>query len=67
MGSAFQGKGDLEKAIECFNKALEIEPDYADAFNNIGNALKNNNPGIALENFNQANCRTSTIDHTLVY
>ena len=30
----------LEEAIEAYNKALSIKPDYAEAYNNMGNALK---------------------------
>ena len=33
-------KAKLEEAIEAYNKALSIKPDYAEAYNNMGNALK---------------------------
>ena len=33
-------QGKLEEAIEAYNKALSIKPEYADAYNNIGNALQ---------------------------
>jgi tetratricopeptide (TPR) repeat protein/CHAT domain-containing protein len=32
--------GDLEGAIAAYEKALEIDPKYYDAWNNLGNALK---------------------------
>ena len=32
--------GNLEEAIQAYNKALSIKPNYAEAHNNIGNALK---------------------------
>ena len=35
-----KSKVTLEEAIEAYNKALSIKPDYADAYNNMGNALK---------------------------
>jgi tetratricopeptide (TPR) repeat protein len=30
----------MEEAIEAYNKALSLKPDYAEAYNNMGNALK---------------------------
>ena len=40
MGIALQKQEKLEEAIEAYNKALSIKPDYADAYNNMGTALK---------------------------
>ena len=40
MGDALQEQGKLEEAIEAFNKALALDPDDADVYNNMGNALK---------------------------
>ena len=40
MGVALQDLGKLDEAIEAYNKALSIKPDYAEAYNNMGNALK---------------------------
>ena len=34
----FQG-GDLDQAINAFRKAIELCPDFAEAHNNLGNAL----------------------------
>jgi Flp pilus assembly protein TadD len=36
MGNALQEQGKLEEAIEAYNKALAIKPDYAEAYNNMG-------------------------------
>ena len=35
-----KSKDKLEEAIEAYNKALAIKPDYADAYYNMGNALQ---------------------------
>ena len=40
MGSALKDKGDLEAAIDSYKQALKIKPDYAEAYNNMGNALR---------------------------
>ena len=40
MGIALQEQGKLEEAIEAYNKALAIKPDYAEAYNNMGTALQ---------------------------
>ena len=40
MGIALQEQGKLEEAIEAYNKALAIKPDYAEAYNNMGIALQ---------------------------
>ncbi|MEX2719869.1 MAG: tetratricopeptide repeat protein, partial [Candidatus Wukongarchaeota archaeon] len=32
--------GDIEKAIECFDKAIEIDPNFAEAWYNKGRALE---------------------------
>ena len=38
MRSEDQGK--LDEAIACFRRAMELKPDSADAYNNLGMALK---------------------------
>ena len=38
--NALQAQGKLEEAIEAYTKALSIKPDYAEAHNNLGNALQ---------------------------
>jgi hypothetical protein len=40
MGIALQEQGTLEKAIEAYNKALSVKPDYAEAYYNMGIALQ---------------------------
>ena len=40
MGGALQEHGKLDEAVEAFNKALTIKPDYAEAYNNMGVTLK---------------------------
>jgi tetratricopeptide (TPR) repeat protein len=40
MGSALQEQGTLEEAIEAYNKALAIKPDYAEAWLNGADALE---------------------------
>jgi|GEM_PF-733817 len=36
MGMAYQGKGDLDKAIYHFKKSVSLNPTYADGYNNLG-------------------------------
>jgi superkiller protein 3 len=33
-------KGNFDKAIECWQKAIELEPDFAEAFFNMGMAYE---------------------------
>ena len=40
MGNAFQAQGRLDDALEAYNKVLSINPDYAEAYNNLGNAFQ---------------------------
>jgi tetratricopeptide (TPR) repeat protein len=39
LGMALMQKGKMDAAIACFQQALQIRPDYADACNNLGYAL----------------------------
>ncbi len=39
LGTAFLQQGKINEAISHFQKALQINPDYADAHYNLGNAL----------------------------
>jgi len=40
-GNEFYDSGDLEEAVKCYAEATRLKPDYADAFNNWGNAIFN--------------------------
>ena len=40
MGIIRKDQGNLEEAIEAYHKALSIKPDFAEAYNNMGNALQ---------------------------
>ena len=40
MGVALKDKGKIKEALETYNKAILINPNYALAYNNIGNILK---------------------------
>ena len=40
FGAASRAKGDLDNAISAYNRAISLDPDYAQAHNNKGNALK---------------------------
>ena len=37
---AFKDQGKLDEAVACYRRALELKPDFAEAHNNLGNALK---------------------------
>ena len=39
LGAIFAGQDQLDKAIENYKKAIEINPNYAQAYNNLGIAL----------------------------
>ena len=40
IGASNKGLGKLEEAIEAYNKAILLKPDFAEAHYNIGNTLK---------------------------
>jgi len=49
------GLDQLEAAIENFNRVIQIQPDYADAYGNLGHALlRNGDLAAAFQNFSQA-------------
>jgi predicted O-linked N-acetylglucosamine transferase (SPINDLY family) len=43
MGTVLQKQNKFEEAMEVYNKALAIKPDYADAYYNMGIALQQQN------------------------
>ena len=54
MGIALKDQGKLEEAIEAYNKALSIKPDYAEAYNNMGNALRSRKVEESHRNYKKA-------------
>ena len=55
IGASNKGLGKLDEAIEAFNKALSIKPDYAEAYYNMGVILKKQGKlDEAIEAFNKA-------------
>lgn len=66
MANAYNKLRLYDKAIATFKKALELDPNYADAHNNLGTVYKAN--GLwekALEEFKQATL--SNPDHALAH
>ena len=54
VGAANKNLGKLDEAIEAYREALSIKPDYADAYYNMGNALKFKALDEAIEAFSKA-------------
>ena len=40
LGAIYSGSGQYEEAVNSYNKAIELKPDYADAHNNMGACYK---------------------------
>lgn len=40
LGRALADRGDLDEAIDCFRRALQLRPDYAPARGNLERALQ---------------------------
>ena len=40
LGIALHEDGGIDEAIACYRKAVELKPDFADAYLNLGNVLK---------------------------
>ena len=43
MGSAYKELGDLDRALNAYQKATLIQPNHAFAYNNMGNIIQTNN------------------------
>ena len=55
MGIILKDKGNLEEAIEAYNKALSIKPDFAEAYYNLGDALQEQGKlEVAIEAYHKA-------------
>ena len=55
MGLALFEQGKLDEALEAFNKALAIKPDYSDVYNNQGIILQRQDKlDQALESYKKA-------------
>ena len=39
LGTALRARGRLDEAVQCYFRALEIQPDFAEAHGNLGGAL----------------------------
>ena len=40
LGNVFSDQGKPDEAVACYQRALQLKPDYADAHNNLGNVFK---------------------------
>ena len=40
LGETYRALGRMSEAIACYRRALELKPDYAEAYNNLGNPLQ---------------------------
>ena len=55
MGIAYNNQGNTAKEIESYKKAIELDPDDAGAYNNLGNAYrKQGNLTKAIESYEKA-------------
>lgn len=55
LGVMAHDRGEYDKAIEYYERAIKYKPDHAEAFNNIGNSLmKMNRPEAAVEAIKKA-------------
>jgi superkiller protein 3 len=61
----YEMKGEIDKAIEFFRKAIELFPDFAEAYNNLGDALlKQNKIDEAIENYETSKSIKPNIQNT---
>lgn len=55
LGDVYARQGDMQKAIEEFQKAIEINPNYADAYHNLANTYQQMGQiDLAVENYQKA-------------
>lgn len=55
LGDVYARQGDLPKAVEEFKKAIEINPNYADAYHNLANTYQQMGQlDLAMENYQKA-------------
>ena len=55
LGAALKAQGDLDAAIDSYNAALQLKPNYPDAHNNLGNALQEQGDlNAAIDSYNAA-------------
>src|SRR3989338_4019577 len=55
LGNAYNNKGQYDRAIENFNKALALDPNYTHAYYNLGAAYGNKGQhDMVIESFNKA-------------
>jgi len=55
LGDVYARQGDLRKAVEEFQKAIEINPNYADAYHNLANTYQQMGQiDAAVENYQKA-------------
>ncbi len=54
-GNDALASGNYDEAIDYYDRALQMDSEFADAYNNMGVAFyENDEPGMALENYNHA-------------
>ena len=55
LGTIFEQKGELESAIEYYEKALKLKPDYGEVYYNLGNVfLQQGKLEAAIDSYKQA-------------
>ena len=55
LGACYKAIGEIDGALQMFEKAVEIKPDYAEVHNNIGlTLLEKKNTKLAIKSFNSA-------------
>ena len=55
LGATLQGQGKLQEAVASFDRAIQLKPDYPDAYSNRGIALEQlGQPDEALKSYDKA-------------